>query len=84
MASELKSRFAIMHNGPMLLLKKLLSIVSKIKILGWNNKTVVWSAACPISDLFSKGKPILGSADAPPNFGSPLPNTSDIGQQPTK
>ena len=24
-------------------------------ILGGNNKTVVWSAACPISDLFGKG-----------------------------
>ena len=24
-------------------------------VLGGNNKTVVWSAACPISDLFGKG-----------------------------
>ena len=54
------------------------------KILGGNNKTVVWSTACPISDLFGKGEQILGSAYASPNIGSPLPNKSDIGQQPTK
>ena len=56
----------------------------QINFLGGNNKTVVWSAACPISDLFGKREPILGSAYASPNIGSPLPNKSDIGQQPTK
>ena len=39
---------------------------------------VVWLAACAISDLFSKGEPISGSAYASPNIGSPLPNKSDI------
>ena len=38
-----------------------LKIVKDIqpKILGGNNKTVVWPAACPISDLFSKVEQIL-------------------------
>ena len=54
------------------------------KILGGNNKTVVWSASCPISDLFGEGELILGSVYASPNIGSPLPNKSGVGQQPTK
>ena len=37
-----------------------ISLVPEINILGGNNKTVVWSAAYPISDLFGKGEPILG------------------------
>ena len=65
-------------------LERYLLIISKINILGGNNKTVVWSAACPISDLFGKGQPILGSAYASPNIGFLLLNKSDIGQQPTK
>ena len=38
-----------------------LRIVENIqpKILGENNETVVWSAACPISDLFCKVEKIL-------------------------
>ena len=52
--------------------------------MGGNNKTVVWSAACLISDLFGKGEQILVSAYASPNIGSPFPNKSDIGHQPTK
>ena len=59
-------------------------ITSKINILGENNETVIWSAACPISDLFGKEEPILDSVYASPNIGSPLPSKSDIGQQPTK
>ena len=55
-------------------------MISKINILGGNNKTAVWSAACPISDLFGKGELILVSAYASPNIGSPLPNKPDIGQ----
>ena len=42
------------------------------------NKTVVWSAACPISDLFGKGEQILRSAYTSPNISSSLPNKSDI------
>ena len=34
----------------------------EMNILDGNIKTVVWSAARPISDLFGKGEPILGSA----------------------
>ena len=34
--------------------------MSKIDILGGNNKTVVWSAACQIPDLYGKREPILG------------------------
>ena len=41
-----------MHDGPGLALELPL-IVSKINILRANNKTVVWSAACSISDLFT-------------------------------
>ena len=73
-----------MHDGLVKLLKLLPRITSKINFMGGNNKTVVWSAACPISDLFGKRKPILGSAYASPSIGSPLPNKSAIGQQPTK
>ena len=47
-----------------------------MNILSGNNKTVVWSAACPISDLFGKGEPILGSAYTSPNIGSSLPDKS--------
>ena len=61
-----------------------LEIISKINILGGNNKTVVWSTACPISDVFGKGGPIFGSAYASSNIDSPLPNKSDIGQWRTK
>ena len=32
------------------------------KVLGRNNKTVVWSAAYHISDLFGEGEMILGEA----------------------
>ena len=64
---------------------RLMDLDEKFKhFQGGNNKTVVWSVACPISDLFGKGEPILGSAYASPNIGSPLPNKSNIGQQPTK
>ena len=49
-------------------------------MLGGNNRTVVWSAAGPISDSFGKGERILGSAYASPNIGFPLPNKSDIEQ----
>ena len=51
-----------------------LPLISKINMLGWNNKMVVCSAACLISDLFSKEEPILGPAYTLPNMGSPLPN----------
>ena len=39
--------------------------------LGGNNKTVVWSTASPISYLFAKGKPILGSPFALPSIRFP-------------
>ena len=61
-----------------------LLLLAKLTFMGGNNKTVVWSAACPIFDLFGKGEPILGSTYASPNMGSPLPNKSDIKQQATK
>ena len=35
---------------------------------------------CPISDLFGKGEPILGEAQAESNIGFPLPSKSDIGR----
>ena len=53
-------------------------------MLGGNNKTVVWSAACPIFDLFGQGELILGSAYASPNTSPPMRNKSDTGQQPIK
>ena len=36
--------------------------VKETKILGRNNRTVVWSVAGPISDLSGKGQSILGEA----------------------
>ena len=63
-----------MHDGLVKLLKLLRRITRKMNILAGNNKTVVWSAACPTSGLFGKGEPILGSAYTSPNIGSPLPN----------
>ena len=37
-----------------------------IQILGGNNETVAWSAACPISNLFGNRKPILSSVHGLP------------------
>ena len=68
-----------MHDGLIKLLKLLPLITSKTNILGENNKAVVWSAAWPKPDIFGKGEPILVL-----RFYSPLPNRSDIEQQPTK
>ena len=50
-------------------------------MLGGINKTVVWSAACLVSDLFGKEELILGSAYALPNIRSLLPTKSYVRQQ---
>ena len=57
---------------------------TQANMLGGNNKTVAWSAACPIFDLFGKGTSIFASTYAPTNIGFPLPNKANIRQQPTK
>ena len=70
MASELKMQFELPANRKpkectcklkLLLLNCVRWTGSALKIIisyyqGGNNKTVVWSAACPISDLFGKGE----------------------------
>ena len=52
--SELKLLFLNYVGCIDLALEIITSYFSKINILGWNNRTVVWPAACLISDLFDK------------------------------
>ena len=66
------------QDGPVYIL--LLIIVKETQIFGGNNKTVVRSAACSISDLFGKGEPILGSAYAATALSFEINQISDSSQ----
>ena len=84
--SELKLLFLNYMGCIDLALEIITSYFSKIIILGGNNRTVVWPAACLISDLFDKRTDIELSL----NFAqyqlslAKLQNKSDIRQQLTK
>ena len=55
---------------------------TETKILDGNDETVIWSAACLISDLFGKGELILSSAYASPSISSRQINQISDSSQP--